>query len=340
MTNILYFINKVVLKRGNLLFFFFLVACFLSRLNSQFFLIDIIGQLGFQIIICGILLFIILIILKRLLASLICILICVSLTIDILSSCNLCNFFLKDKSQNHNKIRLMTFNTGFGNDFKNIRELILFEKPEIIQFQEVSSQMQDKLKSLKLLFPYNTGLDKPLEQFSSIVLSKYPLKNTKVVDNYTVLTKVILGETELTIIGIHLSPPLNRLLLNLYVDLYFKYSNTTKPQSLPLVGLNIAIKQMEYLKTLVDNTNQNLILMGDLNMTTTSKRFTNFLKDTNLYTYASYKHPTFTWPAFVPGYLGIQIDHVLFSENFKMIRKKTTNHFGSDHRGLIVDLAF
>ena len=340
MTNILHFINKVIFKRGNLLLFFFLLACFFSRLNSQFYLVDIIGQLGFQIIISGILLFFILLMLKRLLASLICISICIFLTIDILLSCNQCNAFLDDKSQDYNKIRLMTFNTGFSNDFENIFELILFEKPGVIQFQEVSSQMQDKLKSLKLLFPYNTGLDKPLEDLSSIILSKYPLKNTKVVDNYTVLTKVLLDETELTIIGIHLSPPIDQLLLNLYVDLYFKYSNTTKPQSFPLVSLDLAIKQMEYLKTLVDNTNQNLILMGDLNMTTTSKRFTNFLKDTNLYTYASYKYPTFTWPAFISSYLGIQIDHVLFSENFKMIRKKTTNHFGSDHRGLIVDLAF
>ena len=340
MKNILYFVHKVIFKRGNLLFFFFLVTCFFSRLNSQFYLIDIIGQLGFQIIIGGILLFLILIILKRLWASMICVLICVLLTIDILFSCNQCNAFLEDKSQNYNKIRLMTFNTGLSNDFKNIRELILFEKPDIIQFQEVSPQMQNKLKSLKSLFPHNTGLDKPLEYFSSVVLSKYPLQDTRVVDNYTVLTKVILDETELTIIAIHLSAPLNQLLLNLYVDLYFKYSNTTKPQSFPLVSLDLAIKQMDYLKTLVDNTNQNLILMGDLNMTTTSKRFTNFLKDTNLYTYASYKYPTFTWPAFISSYLGIQIDHVLFSENFKMIRKKTTNHFGSDHRALIVDLAF
>ena len=104
--------------------------------------------------------------------------------------------------------------------------------------------------------------------------------------------------------------------------------------------MDFAIKQMKYLKTLIDNTNQNLILMGDLNMTTTSKRFTNFLKETNLYTYTSYKHPTFTWPTIMSSYFGIQIDHVLFSKNFKMIRKKTTKHFGSDHRPLIVDLAF
>ena len=159
-------------------------------------------------------------------------------------------------------------------------------------------------------------------------------------DYHVVLTSLILDEAELTIIGIHLSAPLNQLLQKLYLDLNSNYSNATIPQPLPLVSLDFAIKQMEYLKTLIGNTNQNLILMGDLNMTTTSKRFTNFLKDVNLYTYVSYKHPTSTWPAFMPNYLGIQIDHVLFSKNFKMIGKKTTNHFGSDHRPLIVDLAF
>ena len=107
-----------------------------------------------------------------------------------------------------------------------------------------------------------------------------------------------------------------------------------------MLDLDAAIKLMQNLKTLADNTNQNLIIMGDLNMTPTSKRFTNFLKDTNLYTYVSYKRPTFTWPAFVPSFLGIQIDHVLFSKNFRMIGKKTTNHFGSDHRSLIVDLNY
>ena len=333
-------IYKIIFKRRNVLFLFFLVSCFLSRLNSKFYLIDIFGQLSFQIIICGILLFFILLILKRLLASVICILICILLSIDILLSCDQCNAFLEDKSQSYNKIRLMTFNTGFSNNFKNIRELILFEKPDVINFQEVSPQIQDKLKSLKSLFPYNAGLDKPLEHLSSIILSKYPLKNNKVVDYYTVLTKVILDETELTIIGVHLPAPLNQLLLNLYVDMYSNYTNTTRPQTLPLVNLDIAIKQMEYLKTLVDNTNQNLILMGDLNMTATSKRFTNFLKDTNLFTYTSIVNPIFTWPAFLPNYLGIQIDHVLFSKNFKMINKKTTKSFGSDHRPLIVDLAF
>ena len=58
--------------------------------------------------------------------------------------------------------------------------------------------------------------------------------------------------------------------------------------------------------------------MGDLNMTATSKRFTDFLNEINLYTYISHKHTTFTWPRFIPKFLGIQIDHILFSENLKM----------------------
>ena len=87
-------------------------------------------------------------------------------------------------------------------------------------------------------------------------------------------------------------------------------------------------------------TDKNLIVVGDFNMTNISKRFINFLEETDLYTYTSYKNPTFTWPAYLPSFLGIQIDHVLFSENIKMVSKKISKNLGSDHRALIVDLTF
>ena len=319
MTNIIHFINKIVFKRGNIFFFFFLVSYFFTHLNSQFYLIDIFGQLSFQILVGGILLFFILLIFKRLLASMFCFLICVLLTIDILSSCNQCDAFLEDKSQSYNKIRLMTFNVSHKNQFKDFEkflEMILLEKPDIIQFQELTPQAQDKLKSLKPFFPYNTGINKPMHNMDSVILSKYPLKNNRIENNHALITNLVLDDKELTIIGIHLYGPM-----------------------LP-TEFNLAIEGMRSLKSLVRNINQNLILMGDLNMTATSKRFTNFLKETNLYTYTSYKHPTFTWPTILPSFLGIEIDHVLFSKNFKVIKKKTTNHFGSDHRPLIVDLVF
>ena len=249
----------------------------------------------------------------------ICIFICIVFTADILSSCNHCNAVLKDRSQIRNKLRLISFNISYENpveNFENIREMILSEKPDIVQFQEFSPQMQDKIKTLRSIFPYSAALNKPNSPFDSLILSKHPLTNTKVDDNHVVITNLILNEAEISIVGIHL------------------LTGGTKK------NFNNALQQISYLKTIVNNTNKNLILLGDLNMTSTSKRFAKFLKETNLYTYTSYKNITSTWPTFIPNFLGIQIDHILFSNNFKMVDKKTSNSFGSVHRPLIVELSY
>ena len=319
MKNISAFIDRTVFKKGNILLFFFLIVCFFSRLDLQIFFIDIFSHLGFQILIGGILLFFILLFLKRYWASVICIFVCIVFAADILSSCNHCNAVLKDRSQIQNKLRLINFNISYNNpvkNFENIREMILSEKPDIVQFQEFSPQMQDKIKTLRSIFPYSTELNKPKGPYDSLILSKYPLTNTKVDNNHVVITNLILNEAEISIVGIHL------------------LTGGTKE------NFNNALQQINYLKTILSNTSKNLILLGDLNMTSTSKRFAKFLKETNLYTYTSYKNITSTWPAFVPNFLGIQIDHVLFSNNFKMVDKKTSNSFGSVHRPLIVELSY
>jgi len=319
MKDIFTFIDRTVFKKGNILFLFFLIVCFFSRLNLQFFFIDIFSHLGFQILIGGVILFFILLFLKRFWASVICVLVCIVFTADILLSCNHCNAVLKDKSQIQNKLRLINFNISYYNhvkNFENIREMILSEKPDIVQFQEFSPQMQDKIKTLRSIFPYSTELNKPKGPFDSLILSKHPLTNTKVDDNHVVITNLILNEAEISIVGIHL------------------LTGGTKK------NFNNALQQISYLKTIVSNTNKNLILLGDLNMTSTSKRFAKFLKETSLYTYTSYKNITSTWPAFVPNFLGIQIDHILFSNNFKMVDKKVSNNLGSVHRPLIVELSY
>jgi endonuclease/exonuclease/phosphatase (EEP) superfamily protein YafD len=319
MKDISTFFDKTIFKSGNLLIYFFLIACFLSRFNSKIFFLDILSNLSFQILIGGIILIFILLFLKRFLAAIICIIFCAVYSFDILSTCNKCNAILKDKSQNKNIIKLMIFNISYNNpteNFENIKSLILSEKIDILQFQEVSPQMNEKIRSLKSIFPYSTGLDKPLDLFDSLILSKYPLLNTEIGQHHLVQTNFILNEKKISILGMHLFPGGTQ------------------------VNLNYALQQTNYLKEVVNNINTNLILLGDLNMTSSSKRFTNFLKDTNLYTYSSFKNITSTWPTFLPNYLGIQIDHVLFSKNFRLISKKIANNFGSDHRPLIVELAY
>ena len=195
------FIGKTVFKSGNLLFFLFIIACLFSRLNSGFFFFDILGQLGFQIVIGGVFLFFILLFLKRFWASVICVFICVLFSADIFLSCNHCKNSIIDELQAKNKIRLMTFNISYNNpvsNFEKIKEMILSENPDVILFQEISPKMLNEIKYLKSFFPYSTNLDKPPDIFGTVILSKFPLKNIKVVNNHIVKTNVILGETELT----------------------------------------------------------------------------------------------------------------------------------------------
>ena len=102
--------------------------------------------------------------------------------------------------------------------------------------------------------------------FSSIILSRYPLKKDKAINHYAVVGKVLLDETEFTVIGIHLLAPFNQQLLDLFAYLYFKYNKVDK-LPLPLRGnFEVALEQMEYLKTSIDHSNQNLILMCQLQL--------------------------------------------------------------------------
>jgi len=118
------------------------------------------------------------------------------------------------------------------------------------------------------------------------------------------------------------------------------YSKSKLIQKLPEANLGIAIDHTEYIKNIVNKLDKDLIVIGDLNMSPASKRFNKFLVDTNLYTFISYKNFTSTWPTFLPKFLGVEIDHVLFSKHFKVISKKANNNKISDHRPLIVDLAY
>ena len=320
-----------------------MLSYILSRLNTTNYIIDIFNQLSFQILLGGIAIFFILIFLKRIKTSIVCIIICSLLAADILPACKHCNAFVKINPQNDSKIRLMTLNTSYAIDsnlpkwflslekflIKNkssnlddtenlepLKKLILTENPDIVHFQEITPHFKDKTESLKSIFPYSYLVQYKFPGIAdSIILSKHPFKKKGNEDD-SIITKIIVNGTELDILSVHL------------------YSTFSKQR------FNSANKQIQIIENIIKNTDQSLILIGDFNMTNISKRFISFLEETNLYTYTSYIQPTFTWPAYLPSYFGIQIDHVLFSENIKMVNKKTSESLGSDHRALIVDLAF
>jgi endonuclease/exonuclease/phosphatase (EEP) superfamily protein YafD len=327
-------LDKVVFKNGNTLIYFFILSCIISRANLNFYFFDILSQLGFQIFIGGFFLIIILLFLKRYKGAIICLIINFIFLFDILYSCKNCNAVAGKDLKNNNNLKILIFNVEYSNsieNFEKVRTMINLENPDIIQLAETSGRLSGEVKKLKKQYPHTLNLDKRKDIFDTVIFSKYPLKNKKDLTDNIVTATVIKNSKQFNLISVHFVPVANKL------------------------HTDIAHKQMETVRDYINKNNKSdYILLGDLNMTLTSKRFTNFLKDTNLYTNVSLFKPTSTWPAkmqlrFAPEYvliknfpnvLGIQIDHILYSSKFKLIDKKITNSYGSDHRGLIANLAY
>lgn len=329
----LHFVDKTIFKTGNTLIFFFILSCIISRANLNFYFFDILSQLGFQIFIGGFFLIIILLFLKRYKAAIICLIINFIFFFDILYSCKNCNAVADKDLKNKNNLKILIFNLEYSNsieNFEKIRKMIILEDPDIIQLAETFGRLNGEVKKLKKQYPHTLNLDKQKDIFDTVVFSKYPFKNQKDLTDNIVTATVIKNSKQFNLISVHFVPIANKL------------------------HKEIANRQMAAAKDYIKINKGDYILIGDLNMTMTSKRFTNFLNETNLYTYISLVKPTSTWPAkmqlrFAPEYvlienfpnvLGIQIDHVLYSSKFKLIDKKITNSYGSDHRGLIVNLTY
>ena len=325
-----------------ILLIIFSLSAILSRLNTSNYFIDILSQLSFQILLGGIVLFLILTLLKKPKMSFISMILCLLLATDILIPCKNCKSSFKKNTEDLKKIRLMTFNTSYSptdsslpewfvdlerfliqnknveikNDksLDSLKKLVLIENPDLVQFQEVTSEFEKKIKIMEANFPYKHIVKYKFPGIAnSIILSKYPLEKD---DDNSSLVKIIMDDTKVNIMSVHLYSTLNQK----------RY--------------DIAGEQTKMITNAAKNIKGDLIIVGDLNMTPVSKRYVDFLRESNLYTDVSFSNPTFTWPSFLPYYLGIQIDHILFSENVKMVRKKTTETLGSDHRPLVVDLIF
>ena len=327
------FLDKTIFKTGNTLIYFFILSCIISRANLNYYFFDILSQLGFQIFIGGFFLIIILLFLKRFKAAIICFVINFIFLFDILYSCKNCNAVVGKDLKNKNNLKILIFNLEYSNsieNFEKIRKMIILENPDIIQLAETSGRLSGEVKKLKKQYPHTLNLDKRKDIFDTVIFSKYPLKNKKDLTDNIVAATVVKNNKQFNLISVHFVPIANKL------------------------HTEIANRQMAAAIDYIKINKGDYILIGDLNMTMTSKRFTNFLNETNLYTYVSLVKPTSTWPAkmqlrFAPEYvlienfpnvLGIQIDHVLYSSKFRLIDKKITNSYGSDHRGLIVNLTY
>ena len=98
-------------------------------------------------------------------------------------------------------------------------------------------------------------------------------------------------------------------------------------------------RQLGELATIARSTPPPLVVLGDLNVTPFSPYFEALLSSTGLRSAAQGEGWQPTWPTFLPP-AGIQIDHALVSAGLPVLRFRRGPGVGSDHRPILVDLAF
>ena len=303
-----------------ILLIFLIVFSFLfifSQLQFELFWLDLLNQLVFQLYLGGIFLLLLIIILKKYKSLIIIVPICIILGYQSLLPCKKCLNYIDVQIDYSSKISLLTYNTSYNFnkfDFKKLEDFIVSNNIDILVFQEVSPEFQSNLKKLQN-YNFSHNLNENLNFWDTLIMTRFPLNTSKKVKIFTEI-QINKQNTKIHIIGTHIYPPIN--------------------QSLYLAST----KQLEELEHMITIDKSNLIVAGDLNNSSVSRRFRDLLEKTNLYSGISLKNITNTWPSFLPNILGIQIDHVIFSKNFKLKNKKTLDFLKSDHKPLFVEIVY
>ena len=189
--------------------------------------------------------------------------------------------------------------------------------PDLVILEEFTQEWLAALGDVAADYPHSEAVI--LERgFGIIIFSRLPFTQAGVkyledAGPPPVIARVRVGDTHLTVIATHpLSPTTPRR---------FHYRNQQLLQLTPLV-----LAQREP-----------VVVVGDLNMTSWSPAFQEFLRRTKLRNSCRGFGVQPSWPVWVPP-LRIPLDHCLVSSDIVVRKRRLGPHVGSDHLPVIVDI--
>jgi len=153
------------------------------------------------------------------------------------------------------------------------------------------------------------------DNYGFLILSKIKLKIEEKFerDKIPVYIKFFVEKYKLKIYLVHLPPAL------------WREAWEIQKEALQLIALDIN-----------KNKNQSFLIVGDLNMTSSSSQFQRFVQHLNPKFYSQELFTKGTWPSFLPKFLQLPIDHVLSNRNFEM---EVGPAAGSDHNPITVKIS-
>lgn len=209
-------------------------------------------------------------------------------------------------------VNLQASNTNFGAMIDHIHTV----NPDVLLVLEMTPLWHSKLKKSLPAFPFYFG--RPLAgAFGIGVFSKLPFKDPKLIgfeneEISSIVLQLQSDDKQLTFIGTHPIPPMTAN--------WFQRRN----------------RHFVRLATYIVSEQGDVIVAGDFNITPWSGHYTRLLHNSRLRDSRSGFGIQPTWPTFFLPAL-IPIDHILVSENLKVLARHVSRNIGSDHRSVWID---
>lgn len=186
---------------------------------------------------------------------------------------------------------------------------------DVVVLLEAHNNFQPLLEKLKADYPYQVSHleDSP---FGIAVLSRWEITNTREFEaegnfypQYELQIKMPTGD-EFLLFAMHAPPPFAPQLAEAHEVILGELAERNQQKKFPA------------------------IVVGDLNTTARSHRFTKLVKHTSLRDTAGISPWAHTWPAALVNlwtFLGIRIDQCLVSNSFSIVDRDRLEDLGSDH---------
>lgn len=217
-------------------------------------------------------------------------------------------------------LRVLSLNVHFLNrNFQPTLDLIADEQPDVILLLEITPAWVEALKPITMLYPYSEVMAS--HRTDGIALySRYPITDLavkRVAGVYlpTLIAGLDFPQGRVTVVGTHPASPGSEA------------NFTARNAQLAAVAQWVAERAGP------------IVLIGDLNTTSWSPFFQDLVSNSGLRDTRQGFGVEPTWPWF-PLPLRVPIDHCLVSQHFEVISRRVGPNVGSDHRPIMLDLAY
>lgn len=216
-------------------------------------------------------------------------------------------------------IKIATLNLSMTNtQHSKVSAFIQDYSADVLLLTELTPDWLQNLTTLESIYPHSYVVPRK-DGFGIALYSRFPMLNSKTValddpSSPAIVSEIDVNGAKVTVSGVHLFAPMT--------NKYFHARN----------------RQLEKLAVLINDSKSPAIAIGDLNITSWSSFFSNFIEKTSLQESTTGQGLQPTWPSyFFPFY--IQLDHILVSEEFFIVSSKSERFVGSDHYPLVAEIA-